>query len=112
MEQRHQLGMSPTDGRALNCTQCAECEPKCPQSIVISELMPIMHQGRALCAPLLCAPLRVQKSAGAGGMVIRARQPLSESRMTTSPPRSRASAWAMIKPTPKPSCRRASPWLA
>ncbi|MCP4536940.1 MAG: aldo/keto reductase, partial [Chloroflexi bacterium] len=44
MERSHQLGMSPSDGRAVNCIQCAECEPKCPQSIVISELMPIMHQ--------------------------------------------------------------------
>ncbi len=40
----HKLGISPADGRAVNCIQCAECEPKCPQSIIISELMPIMHQ--------------------------------------------------------------------
>jgi predicted aldo/keto reductase-like oxidoreductase len=37
---------------ASHCTQCQECEPKCPQNINISEWMPIVHQvlgeGKAL----------------------------------------------------------------
>jgi predicted aldo/keto reductase-like oxidoreductase len=31
-------------GQAVKCIQCRECELKCPQSILISELMPIVHQ--------------------------------------------------------------------
>lgn len=33
----------PADQRADNCIQCGECEPKCPQSIPISNLMPRVH---------------------------------------------------------------------
>jgi hypothetical protein len=44
MLQSHKLGISASDGRAINCIQCGECEPKCPQGILISELMPIMHE--------------------------------------------------------------------
>jgi predicted aldo/keto reductase-like oxidoreductase len=31
-------------GQAVLCTQCQECEPKCPHNIAISEWMPIVHQ--------------------------------------------------------------------
>jgi predicted aldo/keto reductase-like oxidoreductase len=34
----------PEDQRAKNCTQCQECEEKCPQSIPISQWMPIVHE--------------------------------------------------------------------
>lgn len=44
MLQSYKLGISSSDGRAVNCIQCGECETKCPQGILISELMPIMHQ--------------------------------------------------------------------
>ena len=30
--------------RASACIQCQECEPKCPQKILISEWMPIVHE--------------------------------------------------------------------
>ncbi len=30
--------------QAAECIQCRECEKKCPQSIPISEWMPIVHQ--------------------------------------------------------------------
>ena len=33
----------PEPERADKCIQCQECEPKCPQSIPISEWMPIVH---------------------------------------------------------------------
>jgi predicted aldo/keto reductase-like oxidoreductase len=29
--------------QAEKCTQCCECEPKCPQHIEISEWMPQVH---------------------------------------------------------------------
>lgn len=35
---------TPPDQRANNCTQCRVCEEKCPQSIPISQWMPIVHQ--------------------------------------------------------------------
>ena len=31
-------------GQAAECIQCRECEDKCPQSIPISEWMPVVHQ--------------------------------------------------------------------
>ena len=44
--------LDPRGERASACIQCRECEDKCPQSIPISEWMPIVHevlgQGRAL----------------------------------------------------------------
>jgi predicted aldo/keto reductase-like oxidoreductase len=42
--QSYKMGIAPADGRAVNCIQCGECEPKCPQGILISELMPLVHQ--------------------------------------------------------------------
>jgi predicted aldo/keto reductase-like oxidoreductase len=33
-----------TENQASACLQCLECETKCPQSIPISEWMPVMHQ--------------------------------------------------------------------
>jgi hypothetical protein len=33
----------PEEKRASQCIQCRECEEKCPQSIVISEWMPVVH---------------------------------------------------------------------
>jgi predicted aldo/keto reductase-like oxidoreductase len=37
-------GIYDHDIRAAMCIQCQECEAKCPQSIPISEWMPIVHQ--------------------------------------------------------------------
>jgi hypothetical protein len=37
-------GIFDHDLRAVNCIQCGECEEKCPQSISISEWMPVIHQ--------------------------------------------------------------------
>lgn len=34
----------PAENQASACTQCRECEEKCPQNIPISEWMPIVHQ--------------------------------------------------------------------
>ncbi|MBL7220190.1 MAG: aldo/keto reductase [Phycisphaerae bacterium] len=34
----------PESQRAAACTQCAECNEKCPQGIAISELMPVVHE--------------------------------------------------------------------
>ena len=34
----------PQEARASACTQCRECEDKCPQSIPISEWMAVVHQ--------------------------------------------------------------------
>ncbi len=34
---------TPEDQRAVNCTQCGECDPKCPQQIPISRWMPVVH---------------------------------------------------------------------
>jgi len=34
----------PEDKRATSCTQCAQCDEKCPQEITISELMPVVHK--------------------------------------------------------------------
>lgn len=34
----------PDDKKAKNCTQCQECEEKCPQSIPISQWMPVVHE--------------------------------------------------------------------
>jgi predicted aldo/keto reductase-like oxidoreductase len=40
---RHFYGMMPEGARASACIQCRECEVKCPQQIVISEWMPVVH---------------------------------------------------------------------
>jgi predicted aldo/keto reductase-like oxidoreductase len=37
-------GIFDHDVRAAQCIQCGECEAKCPQSIPISEWMPVIHQ--------------------------------------------------------------------
>jgi predicted aldo/keto reductase-like oxidoreductase len=37
-------GIFDHDIRAAQCIQCGECETKCPQSIPISEWMPVIHQ--------------------------------------------------------------------
>ncbi len=37
-------GIFDHDIRAAQCIQCGECEAKCPQSIPISEWMPVIHQ--------------------------------------------------------------------
>lgn len=34
----------PEEARASACIQCRECEDKCPQSIPISEWMPVVHE--------------------------------------------------------------------
>jgi predicted aldo/keto reductase-like oxidoreductase len=41
--------------RASACIQCRECEEKCPQSILISEWMPIVHQVLGEDQPYVCA---------------------------------------------------------
>jgi len=47
---RRQFAFLAESSRATACTQCRECEPKCPQSIVISEWMPkiseVLAEGR------------------------------------------------------------------
>jgi len=42
--QAFQQGIAPDNPQAGKCIQCRECEDKCPQSILISEWMPIVHQ--------------------------------------------------------------------
>ncbi len=48
---RRQFGSLAEKARCSACTQCRECEPKCPQSIVISEWMhkitEVFSQGRS-----------------------------------------------------------------
>jgi uncharacterized protein len=34
----------PENQRAVNCVQCGECDPKCPQQIPISQWMPVVHE--------------------------------------------------------------------
>ena len=41
--------------RASACIQCRECEEKCPQFILISEWMPIVHQVLGEGQPYVCA---------------------------------------------------------
>ena len=47
----------PEKARADVCIQCGECEPKCPQSIPISEWMPIVHQVLGQGKPYPASPL-------------------------------------------------------
>lgn len=42
-EARRQYARMKEDERASACIQCRECEDKCPQDILISEWMPIVH---------------------------------------------------------------------
>ena len=48
---RRQYGFIGEKARSLACIQCRECEPKCPQSILISEWMPrvseVLAEGRS-----------------------------------------------------------------
>ena len=53
----------PEGQRASACIQCRECEDKCPQSILISEWMPFVHQGLGENASFdqqICARLNAQ----------------------------------------------------
>lgn len=43
-EARHGYARMQEESRASACIQCRECGEKCPQSIVISEWMPLMHE--------------------------------------------------------------------
>lgn len=44
MKRSFELKLSSVDTRAINCIECGECVPKCPQGIKIDELMPTMHE--------------------------------------------------------------------
>jgi predicted aldo/keto reductase-like oxidoreductase len=48
---RREYGFIAEKARSTACTQCRECEPKCPQNILISEWMPqvseVLAEGRA-----------------------------------------------------------------
>jgi predicted aldo/keto reductase-like oxidoreductase len=41
---RRRYGRMPEGSRASACIQCRECEELCPQDILISEWMPVVHQ--------------------------------------------------------------------
>ena len=43
-EARRGYARMQEESRASACIQCRECEEKCPQSILISEWMPLMHE--------------------------------------------------------------------
>jgi predicted aldo/keto reductase-like oxidoreductase len=51
---RGSYGWIPEDARANACIQCRECEDKCPQSIPISEWMPIVHEVLGEEKPYVC----------------------------------------------------------
>ncbi len=44
----------PQEARASACIQCRECEDKCPQHILISEWMPIVHEVLGEGKPFVC----------------------------------------------------------
>ena len=44
----------PEEKRANNCVQCGVCEEQCPQGIVISEWMPVVHQVLGEGEPVVC----------------------------------------------------------
>ena len=50
--ERGEFEISP---QALSCIQCRECEDKCPQSILISEWMPVVHEVLGEEKPYVCA---------------------------------------------------------
>ena len=50
--ERGEFEVSP---QAVSCIQCRECEDKCPQSILISEWMPIVHEVLGEEQPYVCA---------------------------------------------------------
>jgi predicted aldo/keto reductase-like oxidoreductase len=43
-EARRRYARRDEDSRASACIQCRQCEEECPQTIVISEWMPYVHQ--------------------------------------------------------------------
>jgi predicted aldo/keto reductase-like oxidoreductase len=45
---------TPEEAQASQCIQCRECEEKCPQSIPISEWMPIVHEVLGEGKPYVC----------------------------------------------------------
>jgi predicted aldo/keto reductase-like oxidoreductase len=49
-------GIFDHDVRAAQCIQCGECEEKCPQSIPISEWMPVIHQVLGENGPYVTEP--------------------------------------------------------
>ncbi|MBN1814179.1 MAG: aldo/keto reductase [Anaerolineae bacterium] len=44
----------PKEAQASQCIQCRECEEKCPQSIAISEWMPVVHEVLGEGKPYVC----------------------------------------------------------
>jgi predicted aldo/keto reductase-like oxidoreductase len=44
----------PQEARASACIQCRECEEKCPQHILISEWMPVVHEVLGEGKPYVC----------------------------------------------------------
>ncbi len=54
-EAREWYGNMAEEKRASACIQCRECEDKCPQSILISEWMPIVHEVLGEGKPYVCA---------------------------------------------------------
>ena len=42
--QEFKIGISSEDTRAASCVQCKICDEKCPQSIPISQWMPVVHE--------------------------------------------------------------------
>jgi predicted aldo/keto reductase-like oxidoreductase len=45
---------TPEEAQASQCIQCRECEEKCPQSIAISEWMPVVHEVLGEGKPYVC----------------------------------------------------------
>jgi len=52
---RMSYGFMPEEERASACIQCRECEELCPQSIPISEWMPIVHEVLGEGKPYVCS---------------------------------------------------------
>jgi len=44
------------EGKAAQCIQCQECEPKCPQKIQISDWMPVIEEVLGLGRPYVMKP--------------------------------------------------------
>ncbi len=51
---REAYKLIPEEVRASVCAQCRECEEKCPQSILISEWMPLVHAVLGEGQPYVC----------------------------------------------------------
>jgi len=54
LERLYQRGEVATNPQAVSCIQCRECEEKCPQGILISEWMPIVHEVLGEGKPYVC----------------------------------------------------------